>query len=415
MPTPPGPVWPAQTEPASSKRKRLEGEGQGQGEELDEGKRRRRKRQVIADQSVVDSAKARCENASGNEVLSCFPTADVSIPQHQWATFVWNSRTPGFTQSNKVDIYLFHGDSLAQIFVMRDITNPRGRAGAVTAQVNDTWWGDRGGNWAGTNISYPFYWVIARAGESLDDGTIPPQTTFSAVQTTFADSIISSRASASRSASLASQQQQQTMTSAPSGSPSVTPAGGLQHSGSTSQFPRYTIVIIVVGIVAVGLIVAGMLFAIYRLRRKERERGLARMRSPLPGPDPEEKPVVAPLPVPIAAPAPGVLARQMSDPEPPVVLRSGPQRTTSPDSTHTASVSGSGHHAKPFSSADAAIMAQAFRAGLRSPPHEEGHVLGEDDEDGVGVGEVRSRSSRSSARGWRGSMSVSASSEAGRY
>ena len=64
---------------------------------------------------------------------------------------------------------------------MLDQLNPRGRAGAVTAQVNDTWFPDGGLGWSGTNISYPFYWVITRANVSPND-TTTPQATFTAVR-----------------------------------------------------------------------------------------------------------------------------------------------------------------------------------------------------------------------------------------
>lgn len=93
-----------------------------------------------------------------------------------------NSNNPDFLQTERVDIYLFHGDSLEQILAIPNQVNPRGQAGSVSRQVNDLWWGTRGVDWGGSNISYPFYWLIARHGESLDDGTLKPQATFSAVR-----------------------------------------------------------------------------------------------------------------------------------------------------------------------------------------------------------------------------------------
>lgn len=47
-----------------------------------------RRRQTIADQAAVASASQQCQVFSGNDVISCFPTAGVSIAQGQWASFV---------------------------------------------------------------------------------------------------------------------------------------------------------------------------------------------------------------------------------------------------------------------------------------------------------------------------------------
>lgn len=46
------------------------------------------RRQTIADQDKVIAAQEACQINSGNYVISCFPTADTSIPQSQWASFV---------------------------------------------------------------------------------------------------------------------------------------------------------------------------------------------------------------------------------------------------------------------------------------------------------------------------------------
>lgn len=80
-----------------------------------------------------------------------------------------------------VDIYVFTGDSLQPIVNYYNQTNPRDQAGYITAPVNDTWFGSRGEQWAGKNISLPFYWVIQPAGQPLDGSEIP-QATFTAVR-----------------------------------------------------------------------------------------------------------------------------------------------------------------------------------------------------------------------------------------
>jgi len=148
-------------------------------------------------------AMLRCQVFSGNYIISCFPTADTVVPQHQWVSFVCtftlfppflsyiinthilsfagNSRRPELTQINRVDIFLFHADSMTQVLHFPDVINPSDQAGIVRAQVNDSWWGDNGSNWAGTNISYPFYWVIIRSDSFLDGSEIP-QSIFTAVR-----------------------------------------------------------------------------------------------------------------------------------------------------------------------------------------------------------------------------------------
>jgi hypothetical protein len=93
-----------------------------------------------------------------------------------------NSRRPELTQFNKVNIFLFHADSMQQVLNLTDYINPTDRAGVVRANVNDTWWGPNGSRWSpGGNISYPFYWIIIRADETLN-GSELPQSIFTAVR-----------------------------------------------------------------------------------------------------------------------------------------------------------------------------------------------------------------------------------------
>ncbi|KAJ7258744.1 hypothetical protein B0H12DRAFT_1232190 [Mycena haematopus] len=312
-------------------------------------------RQVIADQAAVEAAETQCQIFSGNEVISCFPTADTVFAQHEWATFVWNSNNPDFLQTERVDIYLFHGDSQEQILFIPNQVNPTGQAGHVSQQVNDSWWGTRGVNWDGTNISYPFFWLIARHGESLDDGTLKPQTTFSAVQTTFADSVLATRSSTTSTtaaASITSSSLETLVTSVSGHATTVTltktPTGGIQTNASSAPFPHWAIIIIVLGIVAVVAVCSLMLFGIFCLRQKEkRDR---RHRHPIrdTSPDPPDM-VQADAAAPVAAVVAGGHARDTS------ATSHDHDRTTSPEP-------------RPFSGSDAAIMANAFRAELRQPP-----------------------------------------------
>ncbi|KAJ7429569.1 hypothetical protein B0H11DRAFT_2143033 [Mycena galericulata] len=140
----------------------------------------------MSDSAAVSAAQTTCAN-SGNDVISCYPTAGTVAVQDESTSFVWNPKLPSFTQAGFVNVQLFYADGAQQIFNFSHVVNPNGQAGTVTVQVNDSWWGDRGGNWVGANISYPYYWLIATDGESPQDNT--PQATFTAVQTTLAQSL----------------------------------------------------------------------------------------------------------------------------------------------------------------------------------------------------------------------------------
>jgi hypothetical protein len=146
-----------------------------------------------------------CQVFSSNAVITCFPTSDTSVPQHEWAGVVCtspsftlrstrfllesylltshkgNSRLPQFLQTNRVNIYLFHADSGLQVLSVINQTNPTGLAGSIAKQVNDSWFPDGGLNYNGSPISYTYYWVITRSDVSLD-GTEIPQSTFTAVR-----------------------------------------------------------------------------------------------------------------------------------------------------------------------------------------------------------------------------------------
>ncbi|KAJ6554915.1 hypothetical protein DFH09DRAFT_1365902 [Mycena vulgaris] len=326
------------------------------------------------------TAETNCQIHSGNEVISCFPTADIVIPQHQWASFVWNSNNPEFTASDRVDIYLFHGDSLEQILFMPDQVNTRGQAGVVRAQVNDSWWGDRGVNWAGANISYPFYWLISKSGEPLSDGTQKPQTTFSAVQTTFADSVLASMASSSASAASVSRTASSGIVTTISAMSTIRPTGSIQSSATGTPFPTWAIILIVLGILLVLALFGCLLFAIrYVRQRDERAEGRHAIRS---------RPPSMAQHAPVAAAA---LARDGSvtshGTQRPISYgtqrptSSGQERTVSPASTADA---------RPFSHSDAAVMAAAFRSALRRPG-----PLSDDEDAG---GSARAQSLTDSAR-----------------
>ncbi|KAJ7264014.1 hypothetical protein B0H12DRAFT_1230772 [Mycena haematopus] len=342
-------------------------------------------RQIVTDQNAIATAKTNCEINSGNDVVSCFPTADTVIPQHQWATFVWNSNLPDFTQLNLVDIYLFHGDSQQQILLFKNQRNPKGQAGYVEAQVNDSWWGTRGVDWQGSNISYPFYWIMSRSDEPLD-GSQKPQATFQAVQTTFADSVLASLASvstasvasAAAASNIAASATASSVSSKSSGSSTVNPTGGIQSGASSSSgFPHWAIaVIVVLGFLAIATTCVLAFFIIRRMRRRnaiESNRNSMGSSSPMmanTGNSPAS-PLLA------GAAIPGRHASTATS------HGGAAPSVVSPDGASTISRAGSAGDAGPFSGADAAIMADAFRKALRKPdfagrPVEEGESPDQD-------------------------------------
>ncbi|KAF9005395.1 hypothetical protein BDQ17DRAFT_1423898 [Cyathus striatus] len=350
-------------------------------------------RQIIADQSELQQASIDCQILSGNDVISCFPTSDTIVPQHQWAAFIWNSRRPELTQTNRVNIYLFRADSRQQVTSFTNQANPTNMAGMITAQVDDLWFGTDGANWNGSNVSFPFYWIITRADVSLDDGNALPQATFSAVQTTFADSIIASRSSASAAAASSSAaiaslssiiEASRTLTASssidPSASSSGSGSGAVQPAGSGEGFPHWAIAVIVVlgflAICATGILI---FFIIRRMRRNRSEAGSNRnsMGSSSPmmaNAAQQQSPLLAGAALPHPASSQG---------HNPVPVAGG---SVMHDGASTISRAGSAGDSGPFSGADAAIMADAFRKMLRKPEFPEGPPEEDSSPDTMGGG-----------------------------
>ncbi|KAF9465711.1 hypothetical protein BDZ94DRAFT_298437 [Collybia nuda] len=325
------------------------------------------RRQVVADQAVVDQALVNCQFNSGNEIISCFPRADTVVAQNQWASFVWNSRRPEITQTNLVDIFLFHGDSRQQILHYPNQVNPSDQAGRINAFVNDSWWGANGAKWNGKNISYPFFWVLISSEKKLDGNQIP-QTTFTAVQTTFADSVIASRSSSSAaalasslsSASAASAASVASVLSSLTQSTSPTSTSGNVQPGFTgSDFPKWAIaVIVVLGFLAIAATCVLIFLIVRRVRRRNREEFDSNRNSMG-----SASPMMANAG---ASPGSPLLAGAMIGRQPSSV-REAPSVVIH-DGASTVSRTGSAaNNEGPFSGADAAIMADAFRKMLRKP------------------------------------------------
>lgn len=121
----------------------------------------------------------------GNLRMCVLPSPQSLPPPHSSPRLplcpLGNSQLPDLTQTNLVNIYLFHADSRTEVLSIMNVTNPFGQAGQIARQVNDLWFPNGGVNFAGSSISYPYYWVITRSDKTLD-GTEIPQATFSAVR-----------------------------------------------------------------------------------------------------------------------------------------------------------------------------------------------------------------------------------------
>ncbi|TFK82164.1 hypothetical protein K466DRAFT_311763 [Polyporus arcularius HHB13444] len=348
----------------------------------------------IVDQAAIDAAVDRCFNDSGNDVVSCYPNSSTTVAQHEWATFVWNSRLPWWAQTNLVNLYLFHADSGEQVLNFTNVVNPTRTSGQKHVQVDDRWWGTRGENWNGQNVSFPFYWLITRNDRPIENTDVP-QATFTAVQTTFADSVIASMSSASAassrsaasasSASAASASLTSAQTSLPTstrtpGSSGADPSGtgaSVQGGSGSGAFPKWAIaVIVVLGFFA--LLATGIL-AFYMIRRFRRRRdGTLSHRTSMGSSTPmmanadagggPQSPVIGSA---VLGAGAGAAAGYGAG------AYSHRRSSTGGDGHDGASMTSRTSDAGPFSGADAAIMANAFRQALRKPdfadrPVEEG-------------------------------------------
>lgn len=134
-------------------------------------------------------------------MVSCYPTANTTLTQNSYVNFVCtcplppsfsaqhfsrilissyagNSQQPAFTQTNSVNIYLYHADSQEEMFVFRNLVNPTGEAGVISIPINDSWWPK---DWSGSEETYPYYFKIKRSDQELNgfDTSLP---VFSAVR-----------------------------------------------------------------------------------------------------------------------------------------------------------------------------------------------------------------------------------------
>ncbi|KAH8114620.1 hypothetical protein DFH11DRAFT_1508774 [Phellopilus nigrolimitatus] len=373
--------WPAQTSlplPAShaAKRKRSAVERRAPPSRL--------ARATIANESQIDQAKTTCFDTD-NSVLSCWPTADTVLDQNEATQFVWNSNQPSFAQFNLVNIGLFRADTGAVVTSVSNYANPSNRAGSLPITAGDEWWGSSGSTWSGQDIPFAFYFVVVQNGTSLSAGL--PQATFTAIQTTFANSVIasmsstsaaaaSSSAAAASSSSLASRSSlSPTGTGATDGSGSGSGSStatsdhgsGLQNSNGASSFPHWAIaVIVILGFFALAALVA-LIFLLLARARRRRIDSLSRR-----GSMGSQSPMMANIHT-------GEPASPQLGPPPGLGVGAGPTFSGAAAGGQAASFvapdGASTHSDSPFSGADAAVMAEAFRKALRKPDFADRPVL----------------------------------------
>ncbi|KAI6123478.1 hypothetical protein EDD16DRAFT_1774083 [Pisolithus croceorrhizus] len=349
----PSPVtpWPAQTPPPSSYL-RSSREPMPQG--LAPPPTPRQDSTTISDSAAV-----------GTCHLTSFSSPSRSVFQHQWAAVVWNSRRPQLTQANLVNLYLFNCRH----------SRGTGAAGEYNLPVNDSWFGTTGASWQpGQNLTYPFFWIVTNQ-DGLD-GSQTTNPTFFAVQTTYADSVVSTMLSSS--ASLSSLSVQSTLSvhsslstastastaSAASGTQAgvANPSSSVQPQQDSSVFPHWAIaVIVVLGFLS---IVAGVIlvwFILRRIRKRELQsnRGSMGSASPMMADAHHQQSPNLPLLVGVGGAA--ALGRILFR-TPPTSFCSFPQMAYQKYRELTLQVTSG-----PFSGADAAIMADAFRKALRKP------------------------------------------------
>lgn len=354
--------WPARTAPpsssySSSKRKRPDVEPSWS------SSLGRRQGTIISNESALAAAETQCEIYADNSQVTCYPGAGDLVIQHQWAPVVWNSRRPQLLQFNIVQLYLFNADTNLPILNFTQ-TNPTGNAGEMNTPVDDTWFGGKGNSWTpGQNFSYPFYWVLTN--QNGLDGSETTNPTFTAIQTTYADAVLSSMQSSSSAAAAASSSS--AAAASLSSSSSLHASGtssvptSVQQNSSNPPFPHWAIaVIVVLGFLAIAASGVLIWVIVRRLQRRGQlsNRGSMGSSSPMMANAQNSNSPQLPL---LGAGLAGAAAGRTSS------EHHRPGSIVSPDGASDVSRAHSAGDTGPFSGADAAIMADAFRKALRKP------------------------------------------------
>ena len=316
---------------------------------------------------------------------------------------------PQFSQSNIVDVYLFHADSDQLVDMWLGL--PYG-FGHIAVTPNDSWWGAKGTTFTpGKNLTQTYFFVLVASGaNSLSQ---PPQTTFTAtrdyistfhnyycliphLETDLPNSILSSQSAASvasasaASASAASassasvvssksaQSAQSASAAASSSKTATTETGGaLQNSSSSSNdLPHWAIALLAVFGFLAFISFVFVFWLLIRKLRTRRNKPLAR-RNSIGSESPMMANIDAHSPTGVAPGSSSVHGEPHSTesglgPLPTITAR---HNVVSSDGASTVSRADSG--GGPFSAVDAAAMAAAFRNVMRKPdfadrPMEEG-------------------------------------------
>ncbi|KAF8583355.1 hypothetical protein K439DRAFT_68487 [Ramaria rubella] len=320
-----------------------------------------------------------------NDVISCFPTANSTVVQNIDTRFVWNRALPQFSQSNLVDIYLFHGES--DVLVEMWPRQPY-QMGHLPVSPNDTWWGPEGADFTpGTNSTQTFFFLMVANGTNTLSGS--SQATFTATQTAFPNSILSSMSSASlasasaaaasaSAASLSSTSSPSSTVSSTKSSPASQSPGSLQNnSNDSNDFPHWAIALLsVFGFLAFISFLFVFWLLIRNIRSRKRAGGLTH-RNSMGSQSPMMANIAPSSPV-NAAPGSSLAHGEPHSVESglaPLPVINNRHNVVSSDGASTVSRADSA--GGPFSAVDAAAMAAAFRNVMRKPdfadrPMEEG-------------------------------------------
>ncbi|KZW01459.1 hypothetical protein EXIGLDRAFT_760670 [Exidia glandulosa HHB12029] len=330
-----------------------------------------------------------CNNV-GNDVITCYPTRTTTIQQDIWTRVVWNINHPRLTQLGAIDVYLYSADSN---IIVANWTNVQTSQGFVASCTDDMWLAGAGAKaFDGQPVPWRFQWLLVQTGH-VPNGGEQREDPFTVVQSRLLDSQLDAAAASSSSlgsanpaatTSPAGQTSSSTLFSTISGTTVSISTGAdgkptaipippvLQPNSSGNSFPHWAIALLaVLGFFALLGFLFFAFFMCRDFRERRRRRHHARRESMG-----SESPMMAAIGAPTSpqSPAAALLASGAGG----TGAAQGGGRGSFPRSyRHDASSTTSHTDSGPFSGADAAFIANAFRDTLRRPdfkdrPLEEG-------------------------------------------